>query len=233
MTYFNIGMLSKEYDAREVTEVKYFSTFRLTITGLYLNTVPRAFLTPLGTAFRGNTLITRFFEFAHFGATTLAENSFRDATALEYIKLPSTLLTAAGYVFFNCPLFHGDDNNAIVFPDGFQKGSSSNMYLTGTTTNVDVIVVPETCTTLGGNRFINSNNIKALILKRGEVEGQYTGYQYSGTIYQYSSSFRVYVPDSAVSTYKSSLSARASLFYGFSQLAIDHPEYYERYIESD
>lgn len=202
---------------------------------MLLNTVPRGKRNALGTAFSGNTLITRFFEFAHFGATTLAENSFRDATALEYIKLPSTLLTAAGYVFFNCPLFHGDENNAIVFPDGFQKGSSANMYLTSTTTNVDVIVVPETCTILGGNGFINSNNIKALILKRGEVEGQYTGVQYRGTIYQYSSSFRVYVPDDAVNTYKSAgnWNQRSSLIYGHSQLAIDHPEYYERYIEAD
>lgn len=190
----------------------------------------------MGTTFRGNTLIRSFNEFEYFtGVTTLADSSFRDMTALEYIKLPSSLLTAAGYVFYNCPLLHGDENNAIVFPDGFQRCTSSNMYLTSTTTLIDVIVVPETCTTLRGNRFINSSHIKALILKRGEVSGQYTEVQYSGTITGYSSSFRVYVPDNAVSTYKSAgvWNQRSSLIYGHSQLAIDHPEYYERYIEAD
>ena len=59
--------------------------------------------------------------------------------------------------------------------------------------------------------------------------------QYASTIYSYSSSFRVYVPDDAVNTYKSTgnWNRHSSLIYGHSQLAIDHPEYYERYIEAD
>lgn len=47
-----------------------------------------------------------------------------------------------------------------------------------------------------------------------------------------SSTRNIYVPDNSVSAYKSAnyWSAIASRIYGFSQLAVDYPEYYAKYV---
>lgn len=93
-------------------------------------------------------------------------------------------------------------------------------------TNLLVYVAPATLTSIAGrNWFYNDRKAKAFIIK------SVTPPTLAAQFLQYATG-KIYVPDDSVNTYKAAnnWSTNASSIYGFSQLAIDYPTYYDMYI---
>lgn len=93
-------------------------------------------------------------------------------------------------------------------------------------TNLLVYVAPATLTSIAGrNWFYNDKKAKAFIIKSVNPPTLAARFLQNAT-------GKVYVPDDSVNTYKAAnnWSTNASSIYGFSQLAIDYPTYYDMYI---
>ena len=88
--------------------------------------------------------------------------------------------------------------------------------------NLLACAIPASCTSWGDLCFYNATSLKALILFSKTPMGYFRQLQGCPT--------KLYVPDDSVDTYKGTWTSFVSRIYGHSQLAIDYPEYYERFI---
>lgn len=112
-------------------------------------------------------------------------------------------------------------------------------------------ICPPNLTSLGERSFQHSMNMRFCVIPSGvKVASSYTFYRDISGVRTRSLWFpttpptinsntlrnrdgnTIYVPDASVADYKAAQywSSYASSIYGFSQLAIDYPDYYERYI---
>lgn len=117
--------------------------------------VPRAFLTPLGTAtshpqiFRGNKLITRFDEFKYFtGITSMWANvstgyyhNFYGCSNLEHIELPDSLTALGpGCFAYNVAMKEFNSNNITKLETWVFRGAK-----------IESVVLNERCETIEGS----------------------------------------------------------------------------------
>ena len=93
--------------------------------------------------------------------------------------------------------------------------------------NMKAIVITAGVTSIQSRQFYGCNKNPAII-HLSETPPTYA----SGTSILSYCNGTIYVPDDSISAYKAAdvWSSVASRIYGFSQLAIDHPDYYERYV---
>lgn len=90
---------------------------------------------------------------------------------------------------------------------------------------MEVCVIPDGVTNITARQFYGCNNHPAIIF----LPTTPPVYPSGTAVWGYCNG-KIYVPDDSISAYNSAGSWSSVTVYGFSQLAIDHPDYYERYI---
>lgn len=162
---------------------------------MLLKIFPRAFLTPLGTVFQSNSLISTGIDMLLFTAVTTANSLFASNSNIKIGVCPPNTVSGVR-TFDRCP-----DMLVCTIPPKFNSAGIYLFYYGGTTQLKASIWFPTTPPT------ISSASLQGI-------------------------GGRIYVPDESVADYKAAQywSNYASSIYGFSQLAIDYPDYYERYI---
>ena len=180
-----------------------------------------AAVTSIGTVFKGNTEITSFDEFENFtGVTSIAVNAFTGCTSLSKIGAPSSLATISAWAFQNCsalttvsfPTISGTvgvgafQGSGVVRVENLGSvsvlSSNANWEL-GVFRNcksLQYVDLPATITKIDSGTFIDCSRLATLIV-RATTPPTLGGVSFNNTAIE-GGTGSIYVPDSAVDTYK-------------------------------
>ena len=162
-------------------------------------------ITSIGTTFKGNTEITQFPELAQTSVTELGYQAFQGCSALADIGL-SKIVKLGDSAFREC--------NALVNVTGLDKVQTIENAAFSRCAALECVGNLASVTNIGGYEFFNCTNLKAITIG-ASTPPTITANTFDNT----PSSLKIYVPDEAVSAYKSASnwSAQASKIHPISE----------------
>ena len=180
-------------------------------------------VTSIGNTFQSNTSITHFDEFKYFKLAASNTYSFQRCSNLTTIAFPETATSIPAGAFRYCNGFV-----EFIVPENITSiGGNYAVYEMG---GLNVMVLPSTLQSISSSIGKGTNSSRpqyCVICKAVNVPTADTN-----VFYQSNKLTAFYVPDGSVENYKvaQNYTAGASKIFGFSQLQIDYPDYYNRFI---
>lgn len=147
----------------------------------------RAKLTPLGTVFKSNTLITKFNELELFGVTIFNAAHFDACSSLREIKLPLVLksISATGRLFGSTKL------TQLIIPEGVTYIRADWYFYSS---HVVYLELPSTITTVG-RHLMRCEALYTVVCKATTPPVSNEAFVNNANV--------IYVPDDSVDDYKS------------------------------
>lgn len=170
----------------------------------------------LGTVFKGNTIIQYFNDYNNFtGITAWSSQAFEGCTSLKEVTLPyNERLATLPYRFFRgCSSLV-----KVVLPESITEIGAQAFY---ECSSLPSITIPSSVTYIERISFYRCVNLTKMIVLPTTPPGLYAGSGSNDFLGGVTSSlFRIYVPDSAVDTYRtaSGWSYRAGIILPISNL---------------
>lgn len=178
-------------------------------------------VTSTSLAFARKPMITKFNEFRYFTGLT-GPGGFDYCYSLTELTVPPATASCSEFPHIQQYAGTGD----LVIPEGYTIiGDGFALY---SIPNVSAIILPSTLTSISSSIGKGPAGTSYIVIfKATTVPTARTN-----VFYMANSLAGFYVPDDSVEDYKTATNytAGASKIKGFSQLAIDHPDYYAEYI---
>lgn len=150
---------------------------------------PRDIYCSVGTVFKGNTSIVKFNELALFSSLSLGSQCFQGCTALQEVTVPPSMTTFPQ----NGPFYNCSGLKKIHFPAGFISLPYFGMCCSGSGV---ILLLPDTFTTFASTCLGSNSNAGTYIMVLQATTPPSTATNVTNKI------TAMYVPDSAVDTYK-------------------------------
>lgn len=153
------------------------------------------------------------------GVTTIGSDAFYGCTSLESVDLPNTLTEIGMSAFYRCSSL-----SEIVIPSGVKTIAA---YVFQSCNNLKVVKLPSTITQIGYYAFLDATSLTTVYCDA------LTPPSLSSSFENTNSTFRIYVPSDAVSSYQTKWSAYKTRIYGRYVMNDDIPVGYSVTLKAD